>query len=448
METKKRRIKRSPESYIKEVSELTNGEYSVLGSFKGTARKITHRHNTCGHEWDVTPNNFLYSGSRCPKCGMKGRKPKVTDESFRQRVFDLVGDEYTFLEEYTKAITKTKVRHNVCGLEYEVRPSSFLSGARCPACAHANTTGKGVKINHEMFCARVYTAVGDEYSVLSLYGGSRVKVRMKHNLCGKEYEVRPDVFLGGARCVGCTHKLRTRFEDSIGDSYELLEDVRFITDKAHVKHRECGREFTAQLSGLVNGVTGCPHCANLYMMSDVEFRKRVYDLVGEEYVFQEPFVNMRTHIEVKHVSCGHSYKVNPSAFLSGKGCANCVVSKGEECVKESLNSIGVEYDREKVFHYLGRNRFDFFIPSLNIAIEYDGEQHYKSIDAWGGEEYLESVRQSDALKNDFCEYMGIDLLRIPYWEFDNIDEIVTNFIDTVKLMRSISASGSEMSKCR
>lgn len=448
METKKRRVRRTPDSYKLEVNELTNGEYSVPGRFRNTGFKITHCHEKCGHEWEVSPNNFIYSGSRCPNCANSSKKRK-SNEQFLSEVYELVGDEYTFLETYTKAIDKTKVRHNTCGLEYEVRPSLFLQGSRCPGCAHDNRQGiGGAMLSHGIYCARVETQVGDEYSVLSEYRGAKVKVLMRHNLCGKEYEVRPDIFLGGARCVGCTHKLRTRFEDSIGDSYVLLEDARFITDKALVKHRECGREFTAQLSGLVNGKTGCPHCANLYMMSDVEFRKRVYDLVGEEYVFQEPFVNMRTHIEVKHVACGHSYKVNPSAFLSGKGCANCAVSKGEECVKESLNSIGVEYDREKVFHYLGRNRFDFFIPSLNAAIEYDGEQHFRSVEFFGGEDSLRQIQRADALKNDFCEYMGIDLLRIPYWEFDNIDEIVTNFIDTVKLMRSISANGSEMAKCR
>src|SRR5699024_10491552 len=250
----------------------------------------------------------------------------------------------------------------------------------------------GAVLSHGIFCARVESQVGDEYSVLSEYRGAKVKVLMRHNLCGKEYEVRPDIFLRGSRCVGCTHKLRTRFEDSIGDYYDLLGDARIITDKSLVKHRECGLEFTAQLSGLVNGITGCPHCANLYRMSDEEFKNRVYDLVGEEYVFQEPFVNMRTHIEVKHVSCGHSYKVNPSAFLSGMGCANCAVSKGEEGVKESLNSLGVEYNREKVFPYLGRSRFDFFIPSLNIAIEYDGKQHFEAVDFWGGEETLKRTQ--------------------------------------------------------
>src|SRR5699024_7584136 len=225
-------------------------------------------------------------------------------------------------------------------------------------------------------------------------------------------------------------------------------DARIITDKSLVKHRECGREFTAQLSGLVNGITGCPHCANLYRMSDEEFKKRVYDLVGEEYVFQEPFVNMRTHIEVKHVPCGHSYKVSPNAFFAGSRCPSCVYSHGEKAVADVLDSLSIEYSREHTFEYLGRKRYDFFAPSLNVAIEYDGKQHFEAADFWGGEEALKRTQESDAFTNYFCEYMGIDLLRIPYWDFDNIDEILTNFIDTVKLMRSISANDSEMAKCR
>lgn len=439
METNKRRTKRTPESYIKEVNELTKGEYSVLSPFKGTAYKLIHRHNTCGHEWEVTPNNFLYSGSRCPKCGMKGRKPKVTDESFRQRVFNLVGDEYTFLESYTKALTKLKVRHNVCGLEYEVRPSLFLSGTRCPACAHANATGKGVKINHEMFCARVYTAVGNEYSVMSQYGGARVKVRMRHNLCGKEYDIRPDMFLKGSRCVGCTHKVRERFEREIGDTYELLEDAEYLTRKYDVRHKVCGKRFNAQLSHLIYGETNCPHCANLYIMSDYEFKSRVFEKVGDEYTFLEPFVNMRTHIKVRHNTCGYEYKVTPGAFFADKGCAKCWVSSGEESVVNTLSAEGIAYERERVFDYLRRKRFDFFLPEHSIAIEYDGAQHYRPVDFFGGEEALKRTQESDATKNDFCEYMGIDLLRIPYWEYDNINEIVTNFIESTAILNEALA---------
>ena len=125
METKKRRVRRTPESYREEVEKITNGEYSVLGEFVNTTTKILHAHKECGYEWEVTPNNFINNGSRCPKCHT--RKSRKTNEQFVAEVYDLVGGEYTFLEPYTKAINKIKVRHNICGLEYEAVPITSLT---------------------------------------------------------------------------------------------------------------------------------------------------------------------------------------------------------------------------------------------------------------------------------------------------------------------------------
>ena len=63
---------------------------------------------------------------------------RKTNEQFLKEVFELVGDEYTFLDEYEKSNTKILVRHNCnkCdNYEYMVRPTDFRSGYRCPKCA-------------------------------------------------------------------------------------------------------------------------------------------------------------------------------------------------------------------------------------------------------------------------------------------------------------------------
>ncbi len=50
-------------------------------------------------------------------------------------------------------------------------------------------------------------------------------------------------------------------------------------------------------------------------------------------------------------------------------------------------------------------------------------------DFWGGEKGLARVQQSDKEKDEFCARNNIPLLRIPYLEFDNVDELVAKFID-------------------
>ncbi len=60
---------------------------------------------------------------------------KKTHDEFLQEVADLVQDEYKVLTQYIGTTIKIDMRHNTCGFEYKVMPSSFLQGNRCPKCS-------------------------------------------------------------------------------------------------------------------------------------------------------------------------------------------------------------------------------------------------------------------------------------------------------------------------
>jgi len=59
-----------------------------------------------------------------------------------------------------------------------------------------------------------------------------------------------------------------------------------------------------------------------------------------------------------------------------------------------------------------------------MLIEYDGIQHFKPIKYFGGEEKFKFQQKTDFIKNEYCKNNNIKLLRIPYWEFDNIKLIL------------------------
>lgn len=64
--------------------------------------------------------------------------------------------------------------------------------------------------------------------------------------------------------------------------------------------------------------------------------------------------------------------------------------------------------------WLGRQSLDIFIPSLDIAIEYQGKQHYESVDFFGGEQALKANQERDRRKRKLCESNGIKLIEWPY----------------------------------
>jgi very-short-patch-repair endonuclease len=78
-----------------------------------------------------------------------------------------------------------------------------------------------------------------------------------------------------------------------------------------------------------------------------------------------------------------------------------------------LNNI--KYIREYVVKIKNKNmRFDFYLVDLDILIEYDGIQHYQSVDLFGGDEYLKTVNYYDSLKNDWVRNNDKILIRISY----------------------------------
>jgi len=65
--------------------------------------------------------------------------------------------------------------------------------------------------------------------------------------------------------------------------------------------------------------------------------------------------------------------------------------------------------------------FDFYLPTHNLCIEYHGEQHYRAVDFFGGDDGFKLNKKRDKIKKDYCITNNIPLIEIPYWEYDNLE---------------------------
>ena len=110
-------------------------------------------------------------------------------------------------------------------------------------------------------------------------------------------------------------------------------------------------------------------------------------------------------------------------------------SKGEKRIIEYLNSKNIEFIYDKgYFKDLkgvgnGILRPDFIIPNKRIWIEFDGEQHFKAVDFSNknkekAEENFRINQENDRLKNEYAKEHNWKLIRIPYWDFINIEKIL------------------------
>ena len=116
-------------------------------------------------------------------------------------------------------------------------------------------------------------------------------------------------------------------------------------------------------------------------------------------------------------------------------CPNCITEryKGPRAIAEWLDSNNIPYRKEVRFDdckHKSALPFDFGIYSasgeLTHLIEFDGEQHYKFIPLWHGDEQGFIMQQlRDVIKTDFCTKNNIPLIRIPYTNFDQIPMILS-----------------------
>ncbi len=271
---------------------------------------------------------------------------RKTDKEFKKEVFDLVGDEYTFLDAYVNTHTKIRVKHNKCGNIYKVTPSHFIKGSRCPYCS-----GKAKKTDAQ-FKQEVYDLVGNEYEFLDSYVNAKTKLRVKHDNCGNTYKVMPYAFLQGKRCPYCYGNIKKtdadfkkEVFDLIGDEYIFLDTYVNAYTKLKVKHSKCEHVYEVKPNNFLNG-SRCPYCFGTPKKTDAQFKQEVYDLVGDEYIFLDSYVNDGTKLRVKHNECGHIYCVKPNYFLGGSRCPYCATNAKKtdaQFKKEVYSLVGNEY---------------------------------------------------------------------------------------------------------
>lgn len=378
-------LRKTHKQFVEEVEKAVGLDYKVLSRYINSRTKIKMKHNidSCGYEYYVKPNDFK-TGNRCPKCAGRCK----STESFKKEVYDLVGDEYDVIGEYVNTATKIKMKHNECGHEYNVQAGSFLGGTRCPECQHPSR-----RKTTEEFAKEVYMNTGGEYTVLGEYITNRNKILMRHNKCGYEYSIKPVVFNRGIRCFEC-----------YGSKKKSTE----------------------------------------------MFKQKVFELTKGEYTVLGDYKGNKKGILLKHNDCNKNFFIKPCNFYSGGRCLHCKESKGEKKVKTFLECNYVSYESQYRFDNC-RNvnplPFDFAIfnseNSLECLIEYDGKQHFKPV-RFGGvsqekaEENFITTQKNDKTKTQYCKENNIPLIRIPYWDFENIETILEKELTALGIIREES----------
>jgi len=186
--------------------------------------------------------------------------------------------------------------------------------------------------------------------------------------------------------------------------------------------------------------SGCPYCSgrlptkeNNLLVCNPDLCKE-WDYEKNKKDPKEYCPNANQYVWWKCPKCNHNwYAIISSRNGAGRGCPQCNESKGEKELDKILTKYNIPHDSQYKFNNLrgvGGKRLKFDVPIfwdkeksiLRMLIEYDGEFHYEDI--FNKPEKFKRQQLNDQAKNTYCKNNNILLLRIPYWDFDKIEEIL------------------------
>jgi hypothetical protein len=161
---------------------------------------------------------------------------------------------------------------------------------------------------------------------------------------------------------------------------------------------------------------GCTSCGK---MDFEKFKIRCKEIHNDKYDYS--LVNyIDYHTKVKIICPKHGiFDQSPIDHWGQRGCPICNESKGEQLISKILSDRNICFERQKKFPTCKNKKnlpFDFYLPEKNICIEYNGEQHYKPNQHFGGIKTFENIQMNDNIKINFCKFNKIELLIIKFDE--------------------------------
>ena len=211
-------------------------------------------------------------------------------------------------------------------------------------------------------------------------------------------------------------KFIKKSHDIHGDKYDYSK-VNYVNCDTKVciicPEHEHG-EFWQVPSSHLQGV-GCPKCGvekkrESQTSTKEEFIKKSHDIHGDKYDYSKvKYVNGDTKVCIICSEHGE-FCQTPNDHLRGSGCPKCNLSHLERSVMNYLDEVGISYEYQKRFKWLGRQSLDFYLPDYNVGIECQGLQHFESVDYFGGDKGFKNTLERDKRKKSLCEEYGIKLL--------------------------------------
>ena len=349
----------------------------------------------------------------------------MTKFDFIEKAKAIHGNEYNYSKvEYKNNKTKIKIICSIHG-EFSQTPSTHTKGSKCPNCR------KNKKMTTMDFIKKASIIHDAEYDYSKVeYINTKTKVCI---ICHKhgEFLQTPENHLQGFKCSKCKGNFMNKeyfinLSNIKHDNKYNYHEVKYININSKVDIR-CPIHglFLQSPRDHVKGA-GCKKCANQFMDLNL-FIERSNAVHGNKFNYSKViYVNTLTKVKINCPIHG-DFNQSAGSHLNGRGCPKCKQSKGERLIENVLRKYNIKNTHNYKFDDCKDKRslpFDFYLPLINTCIEYDGAQHFYSVDWFGGDIEFVNRQKRDIIKTKYCVDNKIKLIRISYLNFNHIENIL------------------------
>lgn len=306
---------------------------------------------------------------------------------------------------------------------------------------------------YEWFIKKFNENNKNNIEIIGDYKNMSTKLLVKCNRCGKEWMAHPQKLVKGYNCRECAYKDRNKkhkgnnrkktqdeFVTEIGIKKPNIKIIgEYVNARTKIKCEctLCGNIWDSVPRNLLSIGNGCPECGNRNSSSSQrkshdEFISQMTS-INSNITILETYKNQTSKISCLCNVCGSTWMAMPSNLLRGEGCPYHSISKGELQIARFLDSNNIEYNRQMRFPDLvgvggGKLSYDFYVPSVNALIEYQGEFHDGTAKIQNDTGYKKQITH-DSMKKRYAESHGFLFKEI--WYYDNIEEKLNEIINPV-----------------
>lgn len=422
-------MKYTLEDIRKKIYEIHGNAYKVADDavFNGVREKIKMVCPMHGVNYSKV-GNIIYRKSGCPICGREKANNSISMsfEEFKNKAIEKHGDakfDYSIAENtWSKATDYITIKCNTCGEYFKQTGVQHIHGNGCPHCHPFPKT-----MDTEIFKQRLKEKQPN-LIVLSEYKGADKEITVKCITHNYEYRTTPHRLLSGIGCQKCYNEKRgssTRLTSTIFiERGKEVHDNKYdysLIKEGDYKNNHTKLPIICPIHGVfysdydhhINRKQGCPKCVNKHITTE-EIIERFKDIHGDDYDYSNVnYTNNRTKVTIKCNRCGRTFEQTPEKHSYGCGCPYCNTSKMENYLLKYFDNNGIKYiyqTKAKTFKWLGKLSLDFYLPEYGLAIECQGEQHFKRISMFEKKQTLNKRIQNDIEKWNLCEKNGIKML--------------------------------------